>query len=353
MSVWNDVQERVRSSVGEELYIEDCLPDWKWLAASAMQKAIRRSDFVMACLAASTLLRLDSNRTWWRLIVTAFEDIGLADRGVVMEVATMFGNKAVRVDIGERKVLRYLLKRMCEAPKSRTLGSFEWAIDHYLKPCLDDGEWWMLQHYGHDQLLTMALDTDIEPLSRVAALCILAGFKGDDLPFKGASPDHVKKALFDSSIDPETLFLVTMFVRMKWNMALSMMVLSDQSFEVIRSVALPKDKMVCGFPGYAYDMHTGEGKRAIAYFRKMVSEITEISDSSSNPHKALSLAVFAMEGCLVDPCARFEIDYEMGHRWFDGVSVELDLPKKDFVQLCALTMVNIPKLHEARQRIMA
>jgi replication-associated recombination protein RarA len=59
--------------------VKDSLRCNRWIASSALQKAIRRGEIAIAQRAAFALHRDDRSATWRRLIAIAFEDIGPAD----------------------------------------------------------------------------------------------------------------------------------------------------------------------------------------------------------------------------------------------------------------------------------
>jgi hypothetical protein len=60
------------------------LPCDRWLAASALQKAIRRGEALTAQRAARTLYRHDPLSAWRRLLVIAYEDIRIGALGAVI-----------------------------------------------------------------------------------------------------------------------------------------------------------------------------------------------------------------------------------------------------------------------------
>ena len=68
------------------------LPCDRWLAASALQKAIRRGDALTAQRAVRTLYRYDPRSACRRLLVIAREDIGIGAPDAVV-VTTLRGAK--------------------------------------------------------------------------------------------------------------------------------------------------------------------------------------------------------------------------------------------------------------------
>src|ERR1700722_15965052 len=59
------------------------LPGDRWLASSVLQKAIRRGDVLIAQRAVRTLYRHDPRSAWHRLVIIAFEDVGIGALGAV------------------------------------------------------------------------------------------------------------------------------------------------------------------------------------------------------------------------------------------------------------------------------
>ena len=70
---------------------KDALACNRWIASSALQKAIRRGDVALAQRAAFALHREDRSGIWRRLIAIAFEDVGPADLDVILETVAVAG----------------------------------------------------------------------------------------------------------------------------------------------------------------------------------------------------------------------------------------------------------------------
>jgi hypothetical protein len=85
---------------------KDALRCNRWIASSALQKAIRRGDTALAERAAFVLHREDCSATWRRLIAIAFEDVGPADLDVVLETVAVATLPKWRAVIGEEAALR-------------------------------------------------------------------------------------------------------------------------------------------------------------------------------------------------------------------------------------------------------
>jgi hypothetical protein len=79
----NDLLHRDFESIGHSSTLDPVKPLLcdRWLALSTMQKAIRRGDSLTAKRALTTVYRSDPSSTWRRLLIIAFEDVGIAAPG--------------------------------------------------------------------------------------------------------------------------------------------------------------------------------------------------------------------------------------------------------------------------------
>jgi hypothetical protein len=103
-----------------------------WVAMSLMQKAIRRGRDDLALRAAATLLRDAPDRLWRRSGIVAFEDIGVADLGVVARVVAALGGKAFHAEIGgEWAVASTIVSAMARAPKSRAADDLLMIVERH------------------------------------------------------------------------------------------------------------------------------------------------------------------------------------------------------------------------------
>src|SRR3989304_9325576 len=71
-----------------------------WIANSLMQKAIRRGDVKLAQRAALSFHALRGSAIWRRLMIIAFEDVGLAACDVVIATVTACADPAFRKSTG-------------------------------------------------------------------------------------------------------------------------------------------------------------------------------------------------------------------------------------------------------------
>ena len=84
---------------------KDALRCNRWIASSALQKAVRRGDVALAERAVLALHREDRSAIWRRLIAIAFEDVGPADLDVVLETVAVATLPKWRAVLGEEAAL--------------------------------------------------------------------------------------------------------------------------------------------------------------------------------------------------------------------------------------------------------
>ena len=124
----NSVRDYIPTDVA---VAKDALTCNRWIASSALQKAIRRDDIAIAQRAALALHREDRPATWRRLIAIAFEDVGPADINVVVETVAVATSSNFRAAHGEEEVLASIVCRLATAPKDRSADYLMWvAAEH-------------------------------------------------------------------------------------------------------------------------------------------------------------------------------------------------------------------------------
>src|SRR5215813_10194264 len=107
----------------------------RWIASSALQKAIRRGDTAIALRAAFALHREDRSATWRRLIAIAFEDVGPAAVDLVVETVAVAMSPGRRAVQGEEAVLASIVCRLAATPKDRSADYLMWAAAEHSDQC--------------------------------------------------------------------------------------------------------------------------------------------------------------------------------------------------------------------------
>jgi MgsA AAA+ ATPase C terminal len=107
------------------------LPCDRWLASSALQKAIRRSEVLVAQRALRTLYRHDPRAAWRRLLVIACEDVGIGSLDAVTTAIRLGTDaKACREAGGDEAAALATAQMLAEAPKDRSTDMLYAAAQH-------------------------------------------------------------------------------------------------------------------------------------------------------------------------------------------------------------------------------
>jgi hypothetical protein len=102
-----------------------------WVVSSLLQKSIRRGETEIAWCAALTLFNHRGSSLWRRLMVIAFEDVGIGSLDVVTMTVAAAGDSAWRKNHGgDFKLAVYLAGLLAEAPKDRSADYLCDAKDH-------------------------------------------------------------------------------------------------------------------------------------------------------------------------------------------------------------------------------
>lgn len=281
-----------------------------WVAASALQKAIRRGRCLSAQKAAGFLLQHDKKRLWRRLVVIALEDIGLADLELVSQVVWVSGKRAWRErNGGERKVVFCLVEALCGAPKNRDACDLVGIAN--ADPALSEAREAMAYLPTND-LKTQALCQNGSLEYRTIAAWYLAGtitYPADNLQSRVGRFIHLVECLQELGVSHDTVeVLRTASGKSREPIAIGLAVLcgahqkkshqGDVHTEDVRSLG-----EIGGWPSEAFDIHTRPGGRAIRKFAATCAPVRQLVNDVTDPRQraqAVASAVFRVEGSRVD-----------------------------------------------------
>jgi MgsA AAA+ ATPase C terminal len=245
---------------------KDALRCNRWIASSALQKAVRRGDVALAERAAFALHREDRSATWRRLIAIAFEDVGPADLDVILETVALATLPKWRAVIGEEAALRSIVSTLATAPKDRSADYLMWiATEH---PDLRQ----MREICGHSSItecLSMVLDHSRSLPDRAVAAWFCSGI---NYPYQHRVGAGDLAGLGDAYCRlgaPSDLVAATVLAAKRTRQPYAVLVpliwLEVQCSGVsrIEDAIVPPSGLVDGIPLYALDEHTRLGKRAI------------------------------------------------------------------------------------------
>jgi hypothetical protein len=285
---------------------QDVEPDDKWLARSALQKAIRRGEHDEALSQAARLWKCDPDYCWFALGVIAVEDVGFGSPECVLwsHVCQL---KTFRSKIDDGRMLTALVSQMCEAVKTRSCCEMSIAVD-WGTAGKDQME--LMTTWSSQALLATLLGDDLTMM--YAALRVLRGWSYPEGTQKARSVEdraEAEELIMEMLPEPYGLAAVHAWRRPVDSMSqavfpttkLFLDILSRAEIEIVEDV-MPPSQRIGKFNSEAWDMHSAQGKKALKAFytslSKSYSTIAEIPKEKAV--KALGAAVFVEEGGLVD-----------------------------------------------------
>ena len=333
------------------------LPISVWVAASLLQKAIRRGRSDLAIAAAATLAVNDPDRLWRRLGGIAFEDIGLADPCNVGLVSAVLAGKRIRADLGgEWRVASWLVQRLCASPKSRATDDLLMSTETL--PALKDQRR-ALADLTHDQLRRVILGTS-SLHERALALIFLAGT--DARPNPHFRPRRGEPALAFDVLDElgvaPTLIEISRegYRRTREALCLLLPLLAaeggDDDTSTFADDPLPPESMAGPVPGWALDAYTREGKAALRRFLGTQAGLATWTRRHLPPGQRLPFLarlVFHAEGGLLVNRRRTALSDQLR-----GINEEeaSGVPPEAMQEAMALMRDGLPMLNAIRTEIM-
>ena len=270
-----------------------------WAASSLLQKAIRRSHTGLALHAVSELYRYRGKSVFRRLINIAFEDVGIANPGLVAEVTFLGLDAKARAVLGsDLELLLDLTSQLSASLKDRcTDYLWNWTLRSEGGQAAQHD----LRERSFDELAELAADPEKAVLTRSAAT-LIACTKDEKMLFRAPLERflEITAARFPSPLIEA--------VRQAAQKSLgSYIVMAPLLWAALQTAKpwtgysekyLPVGETVGGVPLYTFDKHTSIGKRAI---RRFVKENDAVRDAVSKWAPAVSPEdVAAMAAFYVD-----------------------------------------------------
>jgi hypothetical protein len=276
----------------------------KWLARSALQKAIRRGEHDEALSQAARLWKCDQDYCWFALATVAVEDVGFGSPECVLwsHVAQL---KTFRAKLDDGRLLTALVAQMCEAVKTRSCCEMSIAVDWGCPQQMEE-----MTTHSSMALLADLLGDDVT--RAYVALRVLRGWstpevtkKARDKEDREAAEEIIRKQLpepfAEAAIQAWRRPVDSMSQAMFPTTKLFLDINDRQEIEIVEDV-MPPSVRIGKANSEAWDMHTAAGKKAIKAFYTSLSKtypvIAEIPKTKAV--KALGAAIFVEEGGLVD-----------------------------------------------------
>lgn len=284
------------------------LPCDRWVASSALQKAIRRGDSLTAQRAATNLYNLDKRAIWRRLLVIAFEDIGAACPQALIELSSLAADPELRAATGgDRAALLRTCARLAAAPKDR-------STDYLIAAAVFDpmlaGLREACRRHGAAKSIDIACDLSLSLAERAVGAWHATGYdfgpahpvgKGDlpglvaRLQATGCGDDLLQAVHFAARRTREP---ITVLVPLLWSM-----VVVGQATNV-HSELVGETPAVDGVPLCALDSHTRMGRQSIQRYTREclpVERFIRMNLPGGRTSDALRVAVFFADSALLNP----------------------------------------------------
>jgi hypothetical protein len=328
-----------------------------WVISSLLQKSIRRGEKELAQRAAFTFFHLKGAAVWRRLMVIAFEDIGIGSVDALIKIVAAAGDSAWRKNHGgDLRLAAYLAGLLAEAPKDRSADYLCDARDH---PML--GNFWRAMETTSLELrLSHVRDQALDlPLRAVAALSALGiGSRGDISRTGGL--EALLTAFHELEV-PEELVAATGIAAARTREPITAMVpliwlAARNSENRVCDCAVPPLVKADDVPLYALDKHTRLGREAIWRFaceNDAVGACLARFVPARQRRSAAYVAAFYVDAA---PIAR-RLMWDQSEA-LEAFGIERDLlhagvPAEGIQPLLEVMRVNLGHLNELRAQILA
>ena len=280
-----------------------------WVAASLMQKAVRRGMGDVAEVAAHALFRLRGRAVWRRLVVVAVEDVGIGDVNSVVRTVELAGNSGARLALGsETDALSVAVRMLAACPKDRSsdylICSAIGRTD--LEPTRE-----RCGTLGPTALHDDVRNEELTLAQRAVALWYGSGVNVGDEPRLSAVPPRSLHAIFGDTDVPTSLIAAAeeaaRILRHPISVMLPLIWLAAQGGRTwkVEKLSVPDPGVTpSGIPLFAFDKHTSRGKAAIGLFAKRCVPVREILAEFVPEFRARDAACMAAYYADAAPIAR-------------------------------------------------
>jgi hypothetical protein len=242
-----------------------------WVASSLLQKAIRRGDGDLAERAAFTLSRYRGRGIWRRLILIAFEDVGVGSVDALIQTTACTSADWRSGVGGDELSLRIVVRLLAEAPKDRSPDHLICAAhDH---PNLEEDR----REVGAMSLaqrIALVAETTSTLARRAIAAWYASGVEWGKERRIGRGDLVALMGAFRELGVPSDLVSATHIAAMRTREPIAVMTpllwLASENAGGHRVVDCPNPpvRLIGELPAYALDKHTALGKAAIHRFAR-------------------------------------------------------------------------------------
>lgn len=298
------LEDLIQEIATEAIHLVEPMPCDRWLARSAIQKAIRRGEVEVALQALAALLIQHPAGLWRDLVIIALEDVGVAGMNTIARVVAAARDRKWRRDQGgEWVVASALVKRMaaethCQATCDLSL---KLANDSAMEPARHEA-----LEAEPSELAAIVAYNNIGLDQRAVAVLALAGGLAEEQRF--LQPAAVFEALTSTGRSTHVVATAQAAWRIcRDDMSLLLPLVWDEWMKEETSLVRDDDfapaTMIAGVPNYAIDQHTRAGQVVIrAYLGRDRDMVTLLGAAGVPPvrrPKVVGDLLFLTEGGCV------------------------------------------------------
>jgi len=315
-------------------------PRLKWRLASGLQKAVRRGRVELAGKLAADLASAAGPFYSHHRLTEVFAEDRTASAEAGVEIILRGRDPGLRAELGEVGAVRRMAEQLAALPGCR-IGDSLWiaSTSDEIRVLADE-----LRTAPAADLIAMAIGGKVNWKVRLGSLKALSGTRGFA---EAVSAMCLPPAVTALSLMAKPGSLLEL-------LPLSASIVAASDGELIVDEIEPAPE-IAGLPSSSYDAHVGEGKRAIGYWRASVDALRKFFDE--RPHvrrgEALGWSVFTVEGARMDVTLTSELIREIEQYARATFVGQLGLSMEGFELLEQITRENLPKLHRAREKIVA
>ena len=329
-----------------------------WVISSLLQKSIRRSETEIAQRAALTFFKLRGTAIWRRLMVIAFEDVGIGNLDAVTTTVAVASDSAWRKShAGDLRLAIHLAGLLAAVPKDRSADYLCDARDH---PMLADF-WRAMETASLKSRLSYVRGQALGlPQRAVAALSALGiGSRGDIS--RGTGGLEALLTTFRELEVPEELVAATGIAAARTREKITAMVpliwlAARKSENWVCDCAVPPLVKAADVPLYALDKHTRLGREAIWRFaceNDSVRPCLARFVPASQRRSAAYVAAFYVDAAPIAQRLMWDQSEAL-----EAFGIERDLlharaPAEGIQPLLETMRVNLGHLNELRAQILA
>ncbi len=336
----------------------------KWRFSSACQKSIRRGAVLDSVRYALNYHAADPVGFWNRMVLVAFEEVGVGDVWAVALTLIAARSKTFRQKIGgDVAVIQYLIQRLAKSDKDRSVADMMQIMENRpQKP-----RTLTMLKTATDQELSDSTISELNSFNfRIASAWMLWGdrLKNCRLPLHGGN-----RELFEDTIGRLNLPGIVKYICLRGMVACKCGMnltfpfvwqrMKSSEYLTVIETSFPKERYyIGGVPEESWDKHTREGKAAYQYFYRSCPAVNGFLTEkrivgSDEIISAIGITVFISESALLDK----KIDF-VGAEEIYMMTVEDDYKKNgltldDGRELSKLIQDNADILRQARIRAAA